>query len=79
MDIFDLSPEEIATLALAISIAISKQYTNDVQLGLLATFFKTIGNNLALMQLQRVDLEALIQKVQNAQNAQKSKSNETDT
>jgi endonuclease III len=76
MDIFDLSPEEIATLALAISIAISKQYTNDVQLGLLATFFKTIGNNLALMQLQRVDLEALIQKVQNAQ---KSKSNETDT
>lgn len=58
MNIFDLSPEDISTLALVISIGLSKQYTEDGQLGTLALLFTCIGDNLALIGFQRSTLAA---------------------
>lgn len=58
MDIFDLSPEEISALAFAIALTLSKQYTDDIQLGILAVFFTDIGDTLGLIQLQRSSLAA---------------------
>lgn len=75
MDIFDMPPEELSALALLISIGLSRRYTDDLQLGVLAVFFTAIGDNLGLIQLQRVTLAEKVQKVQNAQNGEKS--NET--
>lgn len=49
MNIFDLFPEDISTLALAISIGLSKQYAEEGQLGTLALLFTCIGDNLALI------------------------------
>lgn len=59
MDIFDLSPEEIAALVLAISIGFSKEYPEDDQLEILSNFFTTLGDTLGLIQAQR---DVLIEK-----------------
>lgn len=75
MDIFNLSPEQLSILANVISIAISNKYTDDDQLGIIAIFLTAIGDNLALIQLQRITLAAQIEKARNNQN---SDSNEAD-
>ncbi|MEQ8153624.1 MAG: hypothetical protein ABRQ25_01840 [Clostridiaceae bacterium] len=72
MDIFNLSPEEISALSLVIAIALSKQYTDDDQLGILAVFFTAIGDILGLIQLQRLTLTEKVQKAQNDGNDQES-------
>lgn len=58
MDMFDLSPEELSALALALAIAIglAKQYPDDGQLGILTALFVSIGDTLALIQVQRASL-----------------------
>ena len=53
MNVFNLCPEEVAALALAISVALAKQYTEDDQLEILGCLFTCIGDNLALIQAQR--------------------------
>jgi len=73
LDIFELSPENISALALAISIGLAKQYTDDNQLGILAVFFTSIGDNLALIQLQRLTL------AEKAKKAEKSNLSESDS
>jgi hypothetical protein len=56
MDIFDLSPEEISALVLAIAIGFSKEYTDDDQLEILAAFFNSLGDTIDLITLQRAIL-----------------------
>lgn len=73
MNIFDLSPEELSALSLAISIGLAKQYTNNDQLGILAAFFDTIGDTLGLIQVQRITLAVKAEKTEN------SNSNESDS
>lgn len=88
MDIFDLSPEELTALTAVLSIGIAKQYTEGDQLGVLALFFTSIGDILALIQLQRLAISSRVEKAQNeqsaqnennTQNTQNSNSNETKT
>ncbi|MEG1254856.1 DUF6774 domain-containing protein [Clostridium sp.] len=55
MDIFDLSPEDLSALALAISIGLAKQYTED-QLEILSALLNIIGDTLGLIQTQRSNL-----------------------
>jgi hypothetical protein len=73
MDIFDLSPEELTALTAVLSIGIAKQYTEGDQLGVLAVFFTSIGDILALIQLQRLSIASRVEKAQNEQSAQNEK------
>jgi len=75
MNIFDLSPEEISALALVISLALSKQYTDDDQLGILAVFFTAIGDIIGLIQLQRFTLIEKIKEAQNGGNGEEGNGN----
>ncbi|MVX62104.1 hypothetical protein [Clostridium chromiireducens] len=86
MDIFDLSPEELTALTAVLSIGIAKQYPEGDRLGVLALFFTSIGDILALIQLQRLSIasradtaqnEQSAQNENNTQNTQNSNSNET--
>ncbi|ABR34451.1 MULTISPECIES: hypothetical protein [Clostridium] len=77
MDIFDLSPEELTALTAVLSIGIAKQYTEGDQLGVLALFFTSIGDILALIQLQRLSIAARVEKVQNEQSAQNTQNDKS--
>ena len=65
MDIFDLSPEELASLALIISIGLAKEYNDDGQLEILAAIFNSIGDTLDLLVLQRAALAVKTEKNEN--------------
>jgi len=47
---FELSNSEIVLLASSLAIAISKEYDKD-ELAVLAAFFTTLGDNLAILAL----------------------------
>jgi len=70
MDIFDLSPEDLSALSLAISIGLAKQYTDNNQLGILSAFFNTIGTTLGLIQLQRITLAVKAVKAENSNSSE---------